>query len=255
MPESRLSLSNKVAIVTGSRRGIGKAIALALSGAGADVVVCDIIYDSDLEEVVSAINANGQKSLAMKVDISRHSDVEKLVGATLERFGHIDILVNNAATYVKALLTDHTDEEWDKVLDTNLKGYYLCSRAVGQTMVKQKSGCIVNISSRAAFNADEEERGSYCVAKAGVNMLTKALARELGKYNIRVNGIAPGLITTELTKFIHEDESFIGRLLPLIPLRRPGEPDEIANAVLFLASDAASYISAHTLVVDGGRSA
>jgi len=252
---SSFSLSGKVAIVTGGRRGIGKAIALALAEAGADIAVCDrVIEDGELEAVAGEAQRLGRRSLAVQADITQKADVDSLVERVVAEFGAIDVLVNNAAMNIRAPLLELREDGWDKVIDTDLKGYYLCSQAVGKQMVSRKRGNIINIASTAAIKA-APEMGAYCIAKVGVVMLTKILAVELAQYNIRVNAIAPYMVKTKFSQPLWDDPETLKEIESGIPLGRLAEPSDIVGSVLFLASDASSYITGHTIIVDGGSSA
>ncbi len=255
MDISSFSLEGKTAIVTGGKRGIGRAIALAFAQAGADVAVCGrVIEDGELRAVADEIQRLGRRSLAIQADISRKTDVDNLVQRVMDQLGGIDILVNNAAISLSASLLDMPEDVWDETINTDLKGYYLCCQAVGKRMVERKKGSIISISSRVGIRAAINS-GAYCVAKAGVLMLTRVLALELANYNVRVNAIAPGWVKTEMTKSHWSVPEALKQLESVIPMGRFGEPCEIAGAALFLASDASSYITGHTIVVDGGREA
>jgi 3-oxoacyl-[acyl-carrier protein] reductase len=263
MEGPNFSLHDKVAIVTGGRRGIGKAIALAFAGAGADVAVCDyVVEDGELKAVAEGIQKLGRRSLAVKADISRKTDVENLVQRVIDKFGQIDILVNNAGITARASLLELRENEWDRVVNTNLKGYYLCCQAVSKKMVEKREGNIISIASvvgisaiagaaRADILKAVPEACAYFVSKAGVIMLTKRLAWELASLNIRVNAIAPGLVLTEMSSAWENPEKQ-RQLSASVPLGRMAQPEDIAGAALFLASDASSYITGHTIVVDGG---
>lgn len=251
--DDRFSLAGKVAIVTGGRRGIGKAIALAFAQAGAEVVVCDrVVDDGALLAVADEIQQLGHRSLAIQTDISQKGDVDSLVGQVLDEFGFIDILVNNAGIILKASLLETSEEDWDDIINVDLKGCYLCSQAVGKKMVERNRGNIINISSGYVLKAPLN-RAAYCVAKAGVLMLTRVLALELASSNIRVNAIAPTITKTELAKSLWSDPEVLKREESAIPLGRLVEPDDIAGVALFLASDASSFITGQTIVVDGGK--
>jgi len=252
---SPFPLPGKVAVVTGGRRGIGKAIALALAESGADIALCDrVIDDGELNAVAEEVKRLGRRSLAIQTDITQKADVDSLVQGVVDEFGVIDILVNNAATNIRAPLLELGEDGWDRVIDTDLKGYYLCSQAVGKQMVSQKRGNIINIASTAAMKA-APEMGAYCIAKAGVVMLTKVLAVELAQYNIRVNAIAPYIVKTEFSQPLWSEPETLKQIESEIPLGRLAETGDITGSVLFLASDTSSYITGHTIIVDGGLSA
>jgi NAD(P)-dependent dehydrogenase (short-subunit alcohol dehydrogenase family) len=262
-----LSLEGKVAIVTGAAgiRGMGRAIALTFAQAGADVAVCDIIVKDDihnLEETAQEIRKLGQRSIAVPTDITNKDNVETLVSKTMDELGDVDILVNNAGGGIgRATSLIEIDEEvWHKVLDINLTGCYLLCHMVGKRMMERKTGSIINTSSVMGIRQGTRGqptgvgRGSstYAIAKAGVVMLTRGLARELAPYHIRVNAIAPGGIRTDMIRQSWETPEALERLVSTYPLGRIGEPQDIATAALFLASDASSFITGHILVVDGG---
>ena len=249
-----ISLAGKAAIVTGGSRGIGKGIALMFAGAGADVVVCSRNLDGKLESAADEIRKLGRRSLAVKADVTRQADIDNLVKQTMEEFGAIDILVNNAGTVIRAPVVEHSEEDWDKVIDTNLKSYFLCSRAVGRVMMEQKRGNIINIASLRGIEG-AAGRVSYSVSKAGVIMFTRVLALELVKYNVRVNAIAPGWIKTELTEPMWGNPKTNKEVTATIPMDRWASVDEMASVALFLASDLSSYVTGHTLVADGGMAA
>ena len=245
-----MNLKNKVAIVTGSRRGIGKAIALALAKAGANIVVSDINLDdcNKLVEEIKAINGN---ALAVKTDVSNPEDVSQMINLTTEKFGKVDILVNNAGIYMQKSFTDVTEQDFDRTLDINLKGVFLCSKAVVPEMIKQGKGKIINIASIAG-QVGFANSSAYCASKGAIINITRELALELAQYKINVNAIGPGVIETDMTKDLLEDKATKETLLANIPLSRIGKPEDIANAALFLASDNSDYITGITLFVDGG---
>ena len=246
-----ISLAGKVAIVTGSSRGIGKGIALMFAEAGADVVVCSRNTDGRLEPAAEEIRKLGRRSLAIKTDVTRSADVEKLVRKTKDELGAVDILVNNAGTIIRATVAEHSEVDWDGVLDTNLKAVFLCSRAAGKVMMEQKRGNIINIASYRGIMASPG-RASYSVSKAGVIMLTSVLAYEFASYNIRVNAIAPGWVKTELTEPLWGDPKRSKTITDTISMARWSTVEEIAKVALFLASEAAGYVTGHTLLADGG---
>ena len=247
-------MEGKTAIVTGGSRGIGKTIALTFAGAGADVVVCSRDLDGKLGPVAEEIRRLGQRSLAVPTDITQKAAIDNLVQRTMDEFGAIDILVNNAGTVIRASVAEHSEEDWDKVMDTNLKSFFLCSQAVAKIIMDQKRGNIINISSMRGIRASQG-RVSYSVSKAGVIMLTRVLALEFASYNIRVNAIAPGWIRTELTEPMYSDIKVREEVNATIPMGHWATPDEMANVALFLASDVSSHVTGHTLVADGGISA
>ncbi len=249
-----ISLAGKVAIVTGSSRGIGKGIALMFAEAGADVVVCSRNLDGKLESAADEVRKMGRRSLAVTTDVLKPKDIENLVKKTMAEFGAIDILVNNAGTVVRASVFEHSEEDWDRVVDTNLKSYFMCSRAVGRVMVKQKRGNIINIASLRGIEG-AAGRVSYSVSKAGVIMLTRVLALEFAKDNIRVNAIAPGWIKTEMTEYLWGEPKRSKEITATVPMERWASVDEMASVALFLASDLSGYVTGHTLVADGGLAA
>lgn len=254
MESPNLSLKGKVAIVTGSKRGIGKAVALLFAKSGADLVVCDYeTEDGELEAVAREIRRLGRQSSAIRTDTRIRADIDSLVQNTIKEFGKVDILVNNAGIASKTPLLEISEEEWDRVVDTNLKGYHLCSQAVGKIMVEQKGGTIINIASIGSLRPSKSLGWAvYNVAKAGVVMLTKQLALELASYQIRVNAIAPAPVRTDMVQELWTNSEILERYSASVPLGRIAEPEEIARVAEFLASDASSYITGHTIVVDGG---
>ena len=250
MSMPNFSFEGQVAIITGGGTGIGRAIALEFAKAGADVVVASRRL-SVLEKVSEEVKTLGRRSLAIQTDISRKTDVDNLVQRVMDEFGAIDILVNNAGILINASLLEHGEEDWDKVIDINLKGYFLCSQAVSKEMVERKKGNIVNIVSTAAFKGGSP----YSISKAGEVSLTRGLARELASYNIRVNAIAIGWVRTEMTESVWNNPKAHKAVTARIPMGRWAEPSEIASVALFLASDASSHITGGTIVTDGGMEA
>lgn len=197
----------------------------------------------------------GRRSLALQTDITRKTDVENLVQKVMDEFGGIDILLNNAAIDIRAPLLELSEDDWDRMINTNLKGYYLCSQAVGKRMVERKKGNIISMASQLAFRA-WAKMGAYCITKAGVVMLTRVLARELGGYGIRANAIAPSSVKTELGRPTWSDPETLNRIESAIPLwGRLAEVSDIVGADLYLASDASSYVTGHTILVDAGTNA
>ena len=246
-------LKNKVAIITGGRQGMGRAHALKLAQLGCKVVVSDISQD-DCQKVVDEIKKMGGEAIAIKCDISKKVEVEAMVEKTIKEFGKIDILVNNAGICQFGSFLDLTEQEWDKTLDINLKGYFLCSQAVAKEMAKQKSGVIVNIASVAMGQIGMGFPGivHYCASKGGIVAMAEAMALELAPLGIRVNTIAPGAIDTPMMSSVKQDSKVLEGMLASIPLKRVGKPEDIANAVAFLASDESSYMTGTVVVVDGG---
>ena len=255
MSVPNFSLDGKVALITGGSSGIGKAIALTFAAAGADVAVCARRLPA-LEKVAEEIRALGRRALAIQANIRLKEDVDNMVEMTAKELGAIDILVNNACETKNPhkTLVDLPEEEWDIVMDTDLKGYYLCSQTVGRLMMKKKEGNIINTSSISAV-IPETPLGAYSIAKAGVAMMTKMLAVELAPYNIRVNAVGPGFVRTGMTDYLWTEPGGLEKLKPWIdrtPLKRLAESSDVAAAALFLASDASRSITGHTIFVDGG---
>jgi dehydrogenase/reductase SDR family member 4 len=248
---SRFSCEGKVALITGGSRGIGKASALALADAGAHVVVSSRKI-ADLEPVAEEIRAKGVKGLAIAAHNARTEDSRALIEQVMQEFGRIDILMNNAGTnpYYGPIM-DQDEKTYDITMNVNLKGLFVMSQLAGRVMKSQGGGCIINTSSIGGLRAGD--LGIYCVTKAAVIMLTQVMAKEFGQFNIRVNAIAPGIIKTRLSEALWKDPEVNEKALATIPLMRLGEPEEIAGAVVFLASEAGSYITGETLVIDGGR--
>jgi 3-oxoacyl-[acyl-carrier protein] reductase len=245
-----MDLSNKVAVVTGSARGIGKAIALKLAEVGADVVVNDIPAAAEaLEGTANEIRALKRKALAITADVSSSADVNNFIETTAAQMGHIDILVNNAGVTRDQLIMRMTDEEWDTVLNIDLKSAFLCSRAVIRYMMKQRWGRIISIASVVGLGGNAGQ-ANYAAAKAGIIGLTKSIAKEVGSRNITANAIAPGFIETKMTEAL--DEKQRQTLVQRIPLQSIGTPRDVAEAVAFLASEEARYITGQVLGVDGG---
>jgi len=249
-----MKLDGKVAIVTGAGQGIGRAIALSLAEEGASVVVCDI-NPQTAQDVTKEIQSLGRQAEAIKADVSNSEDVEELVRKSLDRFKKIDILVNNAGICLVSSAEELSEDEWDKTIDVNLKGTFLCSQAVGREMIKQKCGKIVNIGSGAG-HIGIQDIIAYSVSKAGVISLTKVLAVEWGRYNINVNAVSPGSCRTPAAEKVrvgnpktHEER------IRRIPLQREAMPGDVAKAVLYLASPESNYITGDVIKVDGGMTA
>jgi len=242
-----MNLNNRVAIITGSGRGIGRAIALKLARSGATVVVNDI--DKIAEELAQEIRALNQYSQAVIADVSLSSDVTKLVEAVIADYGRIDILVNNAGINRDQLLVRMTDEDWDKVMDVDLKSVFLCTKAVVRPMLKQRWGRIISISSIVGLVGNPGQ-ANYASAKAGIIGFTRSVAKEVASRGITANAIAPGFIDTEMTQKLSPNQR--QELMARIPLGRLGSPEDVAAAVCFLASEEAGYITGQVLSVDGG---
>ena len=250
-----MKLEGKISIVTGGGTGLGKAIALELANAGADVVACSRNI-GNIEKVRDEIMALGRRSLAIATDVRVKEQVDNMVQKVIDEFGRVDILVNNAGTNRPTPILDLTEEVWDLLLDTNLKGIFLCTQAVAKHMVEQKYGRIINISSTAALGALEPGQAAYAASKFGVIGFTKACAREFGSYGINVNAIAPGRILTPLiyaSRTPEQVKQFIAIGESAAVLGRLGTPEDIAHLTLFLSSDDASFITAETIACNGGR--
>jgi NAD(P)-dependent dehydrogenase (short-subunit alcohol dehydrogenase family) len=247
------SLAGRAALVTGGRRGIGKAIGIALARAGADVALCDLVTgDGLLDQAAEEVRRLNRRSMTVQVDISSSESVAKMAAAVTGYFGRIDILVNCAGVWLPGqTLVECTEENWDRVIDTNLKGTYLCCRAVGKGMIARQAGNIINLSSQVGLTAGSGI-GAYSISKAGIIMLTRQLSLELAKYNIRVNALAPGVVKTEFNAAFWKDPQVEKRSAGMVPLGRLAEPDDIADVAVFLASDAARYVTGEVLAVNGG---
>jgi len=247
------NLRDKVALVTGAGKGLGKSMALALSESGAHVVVVSRTL-SEIEATAREIQENGGKSLPIALDVTKEEDVVRMVETILREFQTIDILVNNVGTFIGGPLVELSLGDWHKMLEINLTSTYLCSKVVGKHMVEKQKGKIINTSSAlGVFGA--RDSGAYCASKGGVIQLTKALAIEWAKYNINVNSIAPYALETDMTRTMLEDEKVKKAILSKIPLKRIGQPADLSGAVVFLASKASDYITGQVIFVDGGFSA
>ena len=244
-----MNLTGKVALVTGASRGIGQAAAIELAKAGADIIVNFIGNEAVAQETVEAIEALGRKAIKIKANVGDADDVQAMVDEAHATFGHIDILVNNAGITRDGLLIRMKDSDWDEVLNINLKGVYLVTKAVAKLMVKQRAGRIINMTSVSGVTGNVGQ-ANYAAAKAGVIGFTKTCAKELAARGITVNAVAPGFIETAMTDVL--PEKIKEGIAATVPLGRMGQPEEIASVVTFLASDFASYITGQVLNVDGG---
>ncbi|MEM7772124.1 MAG: 3-oxoacyl-[acyl-carrier-protein] reductase [Cyanobacteria bacterium P01_A01_bin.37] len=246
-PTAAQLLTDKVALVTGASRGIGRAIALTLAASGAKVVVNYASSAQAAEEVVAEIQHMGTEAIALKADVSKAEEIDALFQAVMEKWGRIDVLVNNAGITRDTLLLRMKLDDWQRVIDLNLTGVFLCTRSASKIMLKQKSGRIINIASVSGLMGNPGQ-ANYSAAKAGVVGFTKTVAKELAPRGVTVNAVAPGFIATDMTHDLKSDD-----ILKFIPLGRYGTADEVAGLVRFLAADpAAAYITGQTLNVDGG---
>ena len=241
-------LENKIALVTGAARGIGQAIALQLAADGADLALCDVKPEW-LEDTATKVRALGRRAEGYAMNVADGAAVGEAVARVVADFGRIDVLVNNAGITRDTLLIRMSEEDWDAVLDVNLKGAFLVTKAVVKHMMKQRSGAIVNIASVVGIMGNAGQ-ANYTASKAGLIALTKTTAKELGSRNVRVNAVAPGFIRTAMTDKL--SEPIREAMLKMVPLGRLGEPEDVAKAVAFLASDAAAYVNGQTLAVCGG---
>lgn len=244
-------LEGKIAIVTGAGQGIGRSIALGLANEGATIAICARNFKA-VEDVEEEIKSQGREALAVRADISVASDVNKLISAILSKFGRIDILVNNAGVDLLVPAIEMTEEQWDMILDVNLKGVFLCSQAVAKAMIKQKRGKVINIASAGAHGGIPG-MAAYCTSKAGIIALTQVMAIEWAKYNIIVNSISPGLATTPMVQKLRQQSPKIyEQREKRIPLGRLAQMEDIVNLVIFLASQESDYITGQDIIIDGG---
>lgn len=247
------SLKDRVAIVTGARRGIGAATAILFAQAGADVAISDIEAGTgELDAIAGIIKQSGRRALALKCDVSLKSDIDNMVQKTIDTFGQVDILVNNAGGGRPGSLLELSEDDWNFTLNLNLKSCFQCCQAVAKHMIAREKGAIVNVNSVESLRAVRDISHAYAVSKSGMTLLTRQFARELPKHGIRVNEVAPGSIRTEMMKPVWSDPERMERLRTMSLWGRMAEPEEVASAILFLASDAASWVNGHTLIVDGG---
>jgi 3-oxoacyl-[acyl-carrier protein] reductase len=250
-----MKLDGKVAVVTGASRGIGKAIAETFAREGADVVVNYIKSEGEAKEVVKQIKAMGRRAIAVKADVSKRADAQRMFNKVLAEFGRVDILVNNAGIGTGGTTLDTPEEDWDRVIAVNLKGPFNCTQIAAKTMVDQKSGKIINISSISGLGGAPVGELAYCCAKAALIAMTMVAAQDLGTYGINVNSVAPGWTRTDMTSRATKEKTVELQKLKagMAAMRRVGEPQDIANAALFLASNEASFVTGQVLVADGGR--
>jgi NAD(P)-dependent dehydrogenase (short-subunit alcohol dehydrogenase family) len=244
-------LNGQVALVTGGSRGLGKSMAEGLAQAGASILIGDVLNTDD---AVDDLKNHTDNVVGMEVDVTDRNDVKAMVKKAQEDLGSLDILVNNAGVFRTDPAEDFSDKDWEDVLDVNLKGQYICAQEAGNVMIEQNSGKIINIASVAGLQAFSESV-SYNASKGGVVMLTKTLAVEWGEYDVQVNAICPGSFKTDMTDDLLEDESFQQMIENQVPLKRVGQPEELAGTAVYLASGASSYTTGETIVVDGGWTA
>jgi NAD(P)-dependent dehydrogenase (short-subunit alcohol dehydrogenase family) len=246
-------LAGKVALVTGAGRGLGRAFSLALADAGADVAVCARSAD-ELQRLAGEIRGRGRATLACPVDVTDVAAIQRMVDEVVARFGRLDVLVNNAGTSVRLPALELVESEWDRILDTNVKGAFFCAQAAGRVMVQQRSGKIVNVASALAFVASPD-LVPYCTSKAAVTQMTRALALEWAPYRVNVNAIAPTTTRTPMMEQRLADPEIHESYVRNIPMGRVGEPDDLIGALLFLASAASDFVTGQTIVADGGFTA
>jgi len=242
-------LKDRVAIITGGAQGIGRAIAEKLADEGAKIVIADVMEEAAKKTADEISNNKNVAALSLKVDVSSSQETEQMIKKTVEKFGKIDIIINNAGITRDNLLIRMSDDEWDKVLAINLKGVFNCSKAAAKIMMKQRAGKIVNIASVVGLMGNAGQ-ANYSASKGGVIALTKTMARELASRNINVNAVAPGFIKTAMTEKLSDEQK--KKLTDLIPLARLGEPQDVANIVAFLCTDESSYITGEVISVNGG---
>lgn len=252
MSHQRFNLTGKVAIVTGAGRGIGRAIALGLAEHGADVIV-SARTGAEIDGVAGEIKKMGRKALAMMLDMTRVDQFDAYINRVLKEFGHIDILVNNAGTAFIVPATEVSEEQWDSAFNLNTKGPFFLCQKVGTQMIKQnKGGSIINITSEVVEATERTPLGPYCPSKAALHGITKLLAKEWGEHKIRINSLAPCFVRTKLNQPLFDHEDFYQSKLSEVPLQRHSEPEDLIGGAVFLASDAAGYITGTTILVDGG---
>ena len=246
-------LTGKVAIVTGAGRGMGRYMALDLARYGADVVLCSRTR-AELEDVAGQIEAMGRRALAVVADVCRLPDIEQMTAETLQRFGKIDVLVNNAGMNIPQWAEEVTEEAWDRIMNVNVKGVFFCAQTVGKVMIRQQRGKIINVSSQSG-SVGLIKRSAYCSSKGAVNQLTRVLALEWGKHNICVNALAPTFVETPMTRPMLSEQSFHEYVMGNILLGRLCKPEDLTGALIYLASDASNMVTGHILHIDGGWTA
>lgn len=244
-----MQLKGKTAVITGSGRGLGKAIALKLANMGANIVLNDIVASDAIDATAEEFKAAGINVVVTKGDVRNFEDVEAMVKVAVETFGSLDILVNNAGITKDMLMIKMAEKDWDDVLDINLKGAFLCTKAAAKVMMKQRKGTIINVASIAGVMGNPGQ-ANYSASKAGLIGLTKSTAKELSARNITCNAVAPGLIQSKMTDILSDKvkENYLNS----IPLARFGTPEDVANVIGFLASDSASYVTGQVIHIDGG---
>jgi len=251
----KFSLKDQVGIVTGGGQGLGKIFSHAFAEAGADIVVAELNIDTG-PETVREVTAMGRRALFVETDVANKLSIEVMVDRTIEEFGRIDFLMNNAGIVKWCPAESVTEDDWKQVIDINLNGLFYCSQATAKHMIKQKKGCIINVASMSGYIVNRPQpQASYNASKAAVIHLTKSLAAEWAPYNIRVNAIAPGYMDTAMTHKSFEDPNYGPIWTDSIPMRRPGQPEELAPLAVFLASEASSYVTGSTILIDGGYTA
>jgi NAD(P)-dependent dehydrogenase (short-subunit alcohol dehydrogenase family) len=244
------SLKDKIALITGASRGIGEATAIGMAKAGADLAIVSRKLP-DLEKVGEEVKNLGRKCLPVQAHLGKLEEIDQLVKRVLEEFGKIDILVNNAATNpTMAQAMDVDERAWDSIMNLNLKGLFFLSQAVGRIMKEKGGGKIINVSSVAGITPDLLP--IYSISKAGVNMITKVMAQQWAQYNIRVNAVAPGLTKTRFSEALWKNPDILKMAMIKTPMRRPAEPEEMVGAIIYLASDASSYVTGQIIAIDGG---
>lgn len=246
----QFSLADRVVMVTGASRGLGRAIALGVAEAGADVIAVGRT-ERELRSLADEVSALGRRALAVQADVTRMADIDRMVESSLGELGRIDVLVNNAGINILQDAVDVTEDAWDTVIDLNLKATFFCSQRVGRVMIRQGKGKIVNIASQMGL-VGYRKRAAYCASKGGVVQLTKVLAVEWAQHGINVNAVAPTFVETAMTASMLADPAFREEVVSRIPLGRVGEPKDVVGAVIYLSSPASDLVTGHTLLVDGG---